>query len=169
MPAVDVVRVRATAASGLPRNRGLAARLPHTWFTVHADYIRQAATRELFPKVGALAVSRVDQDDVLLHAPPKRGVELSQRDLVLRRELHVVRDLRFLTALPVGAPLFWEVELQRDALTALFATEMQTGRHLAIVLSTQGARVLALHAHRVLPFLGESRVVDDQRLDAGEL
>src|SRR5579872_6370124 len=98
MPAVDVVRVRPTATAGLSRNRWLATRSPHTWLAVHGDHVRQAATCELLPKVSALAVPGIDQDDVLSHSPPNRSIELSQRDLVLRRELHVVRYLRFPTA-----------------------------------------------------------------------
>ena len=81
----------------------------------------------------------------------------------------VVGDAHRPAPFAIGDPRLGHVDPDAHAKAAALTCQMQAHGDLAVVLATERSRVLALHAHRMSPLLGEPRVVDHPGLQFGQL
>lgn len=139
------------------------------WLPHDGDDLRQLSLRQSVAELGRIAISRIGENHVGADACGQRVVDEGDRDLPLLRELDLDRKTDGASTRSIVCPCFRQEQAHADARAAQLAGEMNADRDLAIIDAAERARILTRDADRVFPFLGKSGVVDDERLDAGQL
>ncbi|HLL24952.1 MAG TPA: hypothetical protein VK427_22615 [Kofleriaceae bacterium] len=116
-----------------------------------------------------VAEGGITQHDVLANSGCERVVEQRQGMFPLRRELDLVGHSNATASLAVPRPDLRQVEPHSDTAAAALPSQVQAGSDLAVINSPERPRVLAGDADGVAALLRETCVVDNERLDLGQL
>ena len=111
------------------------------------------------------AESGIGEHDLARDLVVDRARDEVERQVELRLEHEVDGDPRLLPSRGVVGPRLGHVESEVDRDVLVLRRDRQAHADLAVADLSEGARVLALHAHRVLPLLRKARVVDDPGRD----
>ena len=128
-------------------------------------HIGQRQCADAAPQRGVGAVARIHQHDTARHARRERRTHLRERDLRLGLERDLRGNMRPVAAPGIVGPCLRQIQPIGDRQAAVTIGDRQRHRHLAIGLFAELPAILMVHADRVAALLGESRIVDDPRLD----
>ena len=107
-------------------------------------------------------VAGIGEHNARAHAPRPHPVECRQRQLVLRLIADVGRHPRRRAARRIVNPCLRQIQLPREREARRVGAQVHTHRDLTVRRLPERAAILARHADRLVPLLGETGFVNDQ-------
>src|ERR1700687_5103545 len=138
---------------------------PYQDFRLNADDIAHPQRRHAGTQPRVTAIGGVHQCDVAWKAGLARPPYLLERDLRFGLEDDVPRHACLVPARPILDPVLRQIQPIGYRQTGVVVCDRQRHRYLTIGLLAELPAILMLHAYRMLSLFGETRVIDDPRLD----
>lgn len=113
-----------SATAATRRNSRIGLLDPDLGRGFHLDTIRQVAGTQRFAKIGAVAITRIREDDSRPHSPAQDTIEASERQIIFRGVRDLLRNADLGPPIGIFDPICGQIEFPCQGRAATISAEM---------------------------------------------